>query len=292
MAHKTLINGTSYNIGGGETLIGGTSYKINKGKTLINGTGQNITFGKSVKSLGIGSSVYMNVGGVRTEFIIVHIGNPDTSKYDSTCDGIWIYSKNCYTVAAYDSTVSLYDYSKKYSTSTIHPWLNGDYYNLISLSQRKSIKTANIPSIEESGIATVACNIFLLSINEIGATKLTLMSESDTGLIGAPLDWFNITKGNTLYDRWYTEYTNNQTQIDPTCYYLRDPHVDYNNYGTIRLIDHSYASIISCDYASYTTNKLKLYNKLSFIIKSTPTGIRPAMILLSDSVVDENFNIL
>lgn len=45
MAHKVLIGGTSYEIGGGSTLIGGTKYSISKGKTLINGTAYDISWG-------------------------------------------------------------------------------------------------------------------------------------------------------------------------------------------------------------------------------------------------------
>lgn len=44
MAHKTLINGTSYDISGGKTLIGGTAYKITGGRTLIGGTAYAISF--------------------------------------------------------------------------------------------------------------------------------------------------------------------------------------------------------------------------------------------------------
>ena len=46
MGHKTLINGTAYDIKGGRTLIEGTGYSIKSGKTLIGGTGYNITFTK------------------------------------------------------------------------------------------------------------------------------------------------------------------------------------------------------------------------------------------------------
>ena len=35
MAHKTLVNGTAYDITGGMTLVEGTSYSIKGGKTLI-----------------------------------------------------------------------------------------------------------------------------------------------------------------------------------------------------------------------------------------------------------------
>lgn len=47
MSHKTLVNGTAYEVHGGKCLVGGTSYDINKGRTLIGGTGYDITFGPS-----------------------------------------------------------------------------------------------------------------------------------------------------------------------------------------------------------------------------------------------------
>lgn len=44
MAHKTLIDGTAYEISGGKTLISGTVYDITGGKTLIEGTTYEIGF--------------------------------------------------------------------------------------------------------------------------------------------------------------------------------------------------------------------------------------------------------
>ena len=44
MAHKTFVNGTSYEVKGGKCLVNGTSYDIKKGRTLINGTGEDIVF--------------------------------------------------------------------------------------------------------------------------------------------------------------------------------------------------------------------------------------------------------
>lgn len=44
MAHKTLVNGTAYEVKGGKCLVNGTSYDIKKGRTLIGGTGYDITF--------------------------------------------------------------------------------------------------------------------------------------------------------------------------------------------------------------------------------------------------------
>lgn len=42
--HKTLINGTAYEVKGGKCLVNGTVYNIKKGRTLIGGTGYDITF--------------------------------------------------------------------------------------------------------------------------------------------------------------------------------------------------------------------------------------------------------
>lgn len=44
MAHKTLINGTAYNVVSGTSMIDGAQYNIVGGKTLIDGTGYNINF--------------------------------------------------------------------------------------------------------------------------------------------------------------------------------------------------------------------------------------------------------
>lgn len=42
--HKTLVNGTAYEIKGGKCMVNGTVYNILKGRTLIGGTGYDINF--------------------------------------------------------------------------------------------------------------------------------------------------------------------------------------------------------------------------------------------------------
>lgn len=42
--HKTLVNGTAYEVKGGKCLVNGTVYNIKKGRTLIDGTGYDINF--------------------------------------------------------------------------------------------------------------------------------------------------------------------------------------------------------------------------------------------------------
>lgn len=45
--HKTLVNGTAYEVKGGKCLVNGTAYSVKKGRTLINGTRYDITFAPS-----------------------------------------------------------------------------------------------------------------------------------------------------------------------------------------------------------------------------------------------------
>lgn len=44
--HKTLINGTAYDVKSGKCLINGTGYAVKKGRALIDGTGYDVSFPK------------------------------------------------------------------------------------------------------------------------------------------------------------------------------------------------------------------------------------------------------
>ena len=64
--HKTLVNGTVYEVKGGKCLVNGTVYSIKKGRTLIGGTGYDITLpgiGIRVSTLSVGQSMYTKVNG-------------------------------------------------------------------------------------------------------------------------------------------------------------------------------------------------------------------------------------
>lgn len=92
--HKTLIDGTGYEIKSGRVLIAGTGYDIKKGRTLIGGTGYDIKFTTPINELPVGTIVYMNVDGVRKEFIVTHQGNPISSIYGESCNGTWVLLKD------------------------------------------------------------------------------------------------------------------------------------------------------------------------------------------------------
>ena len=71
MSHKTLVNGTVYEVDGGKTLIDGVAYSIDKGKTLVGGTAYEVGFVEMVQvqivmSTGTNhsGSVYATINGV------------------------------------------------------------------------------------------------------------------------------------------------------------------------------------------------------------------------------------
>lgn len=130
--HKVLIDDTGYEIKSGRVLIGGTGYDIKKGRTFINGTGYDISFGTPVGELAVGSSVYMNVSGVRTEFIVGHQGNLNlTYNVNEISSGTWLLMKDIYAKSVF--------YSQKTSLEEFLSSLDAEIQTLI-----KSIKYTDV----------------------------------------------------------------------------------------------------------------------------------------------------
>lgn len=121
----------------------------------------------------VGSIVKIKVNGASKDFIVVHQGNPDTSVYDSSCDGTWVLMKDIYTTSTFGNNNS-------YKDSRIHTYLNGTFYNLIDSNIRAAIKQVKIPYQKGTGsggsLATGAAGlntkVFLLSGYEVGWTVM------------------------------------------------------------------------------------------------------------------------
>lgn len=195
MAHKTLINGTSYDIKSGRTLIGGTGYDIKKGRTLIGGTGYDISFGTPIGELAVGTSVFMNVNGVRTEFIVVHQGNPDSSLYDASCNGTWVLMKDVY--AKVDVGVDYY-----YHTGKTNDYLNNTFLKLLDNGVQTAIKQVKIPYTTWGYTGTYYGNVIHKTGNGL-STKIfapaagEVSNNFDGAGDGATLDYFANDSANT-----------------------------------------------------------------------------------------------
>lgn len=124
-------------------------------------------------SLSIGSSVYCNVNGTKTEFIVVHQGKP-SSLYDDSCNGTWLLMKDIYENRQWNSSDV-----NNLENSTIHSYLNSTFLNLFDSNIKDAIKQVKIPyrknggagGTNQSGANGLSCKIFLLSGYEVGWTS-------------------------------------------------------------------------------------------------------------------------
>lgn len=218
MAGKTLINGTAYTIGGGRTLIGGTGYSIKSGKTLIGGTAYTISFGTPVGSLAVGSSLFMNYNGTKTEFLVIHQGLP-SSIYDSSCNGTWVMIKKMPI-----NNEDWNNYEEVYNPADADGLMTALNQKVVNMREfitnfdeqvRNTMKTVKIPysvggysSALYTGSNGFSCKMFLLSASEVGFVSSAIYQFATDG---AKLDYFESGTSSSA----------NEKRI---CYYGTDPY--------------------------------------------------------------------
>ena len=204
----------------------------------------------------VGSIVKIKVNGASKDFIVVQQGNPNTSTYDSSCNGTWLLMKDIYTTSTFGNNNS-------YKDSSIHTYLNGTFYNLIDSNIRAAIKQVKIPYQNGTGsggsLATgsngLSTKVFLLSGYEVGWTT------SDNSYFprdGAKLDYFGSGSGGNSKR---VAYNGSSAAI----WWLRSPYTDDNSYvwGVLTDGSHYFWYNFSC-------------------------GVRPAFILPSTLVVSDD----
>ena len=136
MSHKTIVNGTAYEVKGGKCMVGGTVYNIIKGRTLINGAGYDITFAPPF--LKKGDLITMNLDGTERQYRVLSVnGNvckvlgmwdDFTSKYNATS-----------TTTNFNGTTA-----QKYEGSTLDTYLNTTWYNTLSSEAKNAIVPENV----------------------------------------------------------------------------------------------------------------------------------------------------
>lgn len=206
----------------------------------------------------VGSIVKIKVNGASKDFIVVQQGNPNTSTYDSSCNGTWLLMKDIYTTSTFGNNNS-------YKDSSIHTYLNGTFYNLIDSNIRAAIKQVKIPYQNGTGsggsLATgsngLSTKVFLLSGYEVGWTT------SDDGYFpkdGVRLAYFgNSSSGNSKR----IAYNGSSAAI----WWLRSPCT----------INYNYVWLVNTD-GSYYGSFWYYYS----------CGVRPAFILPSTLVVSDD----
>ena len=136
MAHKTLVNGTAYEVKGGKCLVNGTAYSIKKGRTLIGGTGYDITFAPPF--LKKGDLITMNLDGTARLYRVLSVNG-------NVCKvlGMWDDFTSKYNVT---STTTNFNgiTAQKYEGSTLDTYLNTTWYNTLSSEAKNAIVPENV----------------------------------------------------------------------------------------------------------------------------------------------------
>ena len=204
-----------------------------------------------------GIAINLDVNGTATKFIVAHQGNPDSEKYTMSADSTWLVMNDVYNGEQRvwnDSYMSKPSYAK----TSIHTYLNGDFYNLLDSDVQASILEVTIPyavvkydssegeyysELSETGLST---KVFLLSEEEIRYKSVDKGAERD----GELLDYFNdLNSTGQTTTAWWTRSISNDL----------DTVLAANSEGT------GYESLENYDDTS---------------------GVRPAMVLNNAATVD------
>ena len=136
MAHKTLVNGTAYEVKGGKCLVNGTAYSIKKGRTLIGGTGYDITFGPPF--LKKGDLITMNLDGTERQYRVLSV-NGNVCKVLGMWDDFTSKYNETSKTTNFNGTTA-----QKYEGSTLDTYLNTTWYNTLSSEAKNAIVPENV----------------------------------------------------------------------------------------------------------------------------------------------------
>lgn len=217
---------------------------------------------QTISNLSVGESVYCNYNGAKTECIVVHQGNPDPSKYDSSCNGTWCLVKYGYGAGATALSFNGGN-SNIYDGSNYDDYLNTTYLNGLNIKDK--ISTVTLP-IKFTTMSGKKC--FALSSYEIGITS----AESNVAYPeGAKLDYF--ISGDTDAARGKRLYNIDKGLSGAYSWWTR----------TARTDDAEMAFAIKDTSPAGGFTTMKCSNQLV---------IRPAFILPFDAKVDKDNNII
>ena len=243
--------------------VGGQARQVQKVYVGINGQARLVyQSGSPIGSLAVGSIVKIKVNGAAKDFIIVHQGLP-SSAYDDSCTGTWLLMKDIYESRQWHSSDT-----NDYANSTIHSYLNSTFLAMFDSNIQKAIKQVKLPYRKGSGTSTtvtsgsngLSAKIFLLSATET-SFSFSYMPSGE----GAELAYFKGCADDSS-DSKRVAYLNGSA----TLWWLRSPRcLDF--YGAL-----------------YVNSNGDWGNGHCYDSR----GIRPALIMPSTTLVDENGSVM
>lgn len=221
------------------------------------------TAGVPISELPVGQIVKINENGAPIEYIIVHIGNPGWM-YDQSCDGYWLLRKDIAERHDWDVDGTPEDYS----ISTIHTYLNDEWMSRYESGFLSVIKTVKVPYTKGTfsdnklihGANGVSCKFFLLSLGELNLFP----GQYDMYITdGIALSYFNINDIDEASLKRIATYNGRANT------WMSRTRSENNNY------------IYCIDEGGIPGHRY-----------SYDDGVRPALILPYDIIIDHDMNVI
>ena len=222
MAHKTLINGTAYDISGGRELVNGTGYAKKKGRVLVNGTGYDIPFSSGIplSTVALGDILMLNENGSPVPFYVCK------HDYESGLNGAGrtlLVRKDCCGKDNFGTSNAL-------SGSTIDKFFNEIFKNKLDAEVRAAIGETVFYYIPGDGAAirtTLKRAVFPLSVVELGR-RASGIQEDGSELPIASILRTAYLDGTAIAQWTRTPYKNDMSVYQITVYgNAAEMHVEY-----------------------------------------------------------------
>lgn len=213
--------------------------------------------------LAVGSTVKLTENGSPVEYLVINQGKPGVgSMYEDSCNGTWLLRKDIHSKVQYYTT----EYCDDYSKSSLHTYLNSDFLSLFDSMTQSIIKQVKIPYVLNAGNSIrggtvgLSAKIFPLSFKEVNAPDINYV---DAFADGAVLSYFeDATERN---DPKRVAYLNGTAED----YWIRSQTPDSEEGALVLSNGGTNSSLCNAYY-----------------------GIRPALILPSNALFDEETLIL
>ena len=166
--------------------------------TVVDSYTATLLYGAKIGTLPVGSSVYAKVGGVRTEFLVVHQGNPDSSFYHESCTGTWLLAKDLSGEGGWGGYRTSYYEDRRYNADNNvmrkyfeETWLPTLEENVRNLLQDAHISFAGKDEPTSALAVTPYADYFSQKVFPLTATEIGFAADGTTLLKdGACLTYF------------------------------------------------------------------------------------------------------
>lgn len=216
-------------------------------------------------NVAVGTVLKLNENGSPQNYIVVHQGIP-SSMYDASCNGTWLLRQDILKNSAWGNSNSYQSSNLILTLSSISD--TSQYLSVYDQEIRAVIKTIRTPfcvgggnSLVRSGADGYLCKLFLLSGYEVGWTT---SNNQYFPIDGAKLSYFASGTGSSANNKRIAKLNGSATD-----WWLRSPYTE-TTYGVWGVLSNGSYNGRGASY-SY--------------------GVRPAMIMPTDLIVDDNGNI-